>query len=269
MDKLKAIIFDVDGTLADTEEVHRLAFNYVFSEFGLQWQWTPDLYRDLLATSGGRERITQYGASLRSRFDTDSEFEEFVVTMHRAKTRKYAAMLTEGEVALRPGVKRFLEEARAAELTLAIATSSALSNAETLLDNNLPPGWRDWFSVIETCDSVKEKKPSPAVYNAVLKQLDPRIDLSSIVVLEDTMNGLNAASAAGLGTIVTTHRYTRHHSFEGALIVVDSLGEPDAPFTLAEGDAHGASYVDIELADRLLQARANGAHAEHPLRATA
>lgn len=247
---LQALIFDVDGTLADTEEVHRLAFNHVFTEFGLDWHWTPELYAELLAISGGRERITAYGHDLRARFGSEREFQQFVVAVHRAKTRKYAAMLTAGEVRLRPGIRRLLDSARAAGLTLAIATSSARSNADTLLDNNLPPGWRDWFTAIETCDSVVEKKPSPAVYSAVLRRLG--IDPAAVVALEDTPNGLRAATAAGVGTVITTHRYTRGHAFEGALLVTDGAGEFDLPFTVAAGDAHGHPCLTLELLDQLL-----------------
>lgn len=255
MNKLQAVVFDVDGTLADTEEVHRLAFNHVFGEYGLDWNWTPALYRDLLTISGGRERITRYGAGLRSRFRDEAAFEDFVVSMHRAKTRKYAAMLTEGEVRLRPGIRRLIDEIREAGVQLAIATSSALSNAETLLDNNLPPGWRAWFSAIETCDSVTEKKPSPAVYNAVVARLGLGTD--TLVALEDTPNGLRAATAAGIATVVTTHPFTRDEPFEGAELVVDSAGEPDAPFTVERGDAGGRRYLDCGLLDEILCRRAS------------
>ncbi|MEM7543830.1 MAG: HAD-IA family hydrolase [Pseudomonadota bacterium] len=200
MQRLAAIIFDVDGTLAETEEVHRLAFNYTFSEFGLDWEWTPALYEDLLAISGGRRRIAQFGHALRTRFKNDVEFEEFVTTVHKAKTRKYAAMIQEGEVPLRPGVRRLIDEARAQNLTLAMATSSAQSNLEALLDMNLPAGWRDWFAAIETCENVGEQKPASAVYKAVLQTLG--IECSSAVAIEDTVNGLLAATGAGLATVI-------------------------------------------------------------------
>ncbi|MGR8920262.1 MAG: HAD-IA family hydrolase [Gammaproteobacteria bacterium] len=261
MTSLQAIIFDVDGTLADTEEVHRLAFNAIFAEYGLDWEWTPELYAELLAISGGRERIRAFGASLRRRFASELAFEEFVVTVHRAKTRRYAAMLTDGEVTLRPGVRRLMDEARAAGLTMAIATSSAYTNVETLLNNNLPPGWRDWFAAVESCDTVADKKPSPAVYHAVLADLG--IDPAVAVAIEDTPNGLAAATAAGLATVVTTHRFTRHHAFPAAALVVDSMGEPDAPFTCLAGDPHGHDRLTVDLLDALV------AEAALPIRKTA
>ena len=253
MNRLKAIIFDVDGTLADTEEVHRLAFNHVFQEYGLDWHWSPELYRELLTISGGRERIAAYGKRLRGRFATDAAFDDFVITMHKAKTRKYAALLTAGEVRLRPGIWRLLDEARAGGIVLGIATSSTLSNVVTLLDNNLPAGWRQWFRAIETCDTVPEKKPAPAVYNAAIARLE--CPLAGIVALEDTQNGLAAARAAGLLTIITVHRFTRDHAFPGAALVVDSAGEPEQPFTVLDGCAAGQCYLDLNLFDRLLQRR--------------
>jgi beta-phosphoglucomutase-like phosphatase (HAD superfamily) len=138
MKRFSAIIFDVDGTLADTEEVHRQAFNRAFKEFDLDWNWTPKLYEELLTISGGRERITYYGADLAARFPHKEAFSHFVRDLHATKTEIYAEMLQTGSVPLRPGVVRLLNEARAANITLAIATSSTFSNLKTLLDNNLP-----------------------------------------------------------------------------------------------------------------------------------
>lgn len=266
--KLHAIVFDVDGTLADTEEVHRLAFNRVFGEYGLDWHWSAEQYCELLAISGGRERITAYGAELRKRFATPAAFDDFVLDLHRAKTRRYAAMLADGEVCLRPGIRRLIDEARNAGVVLAIATSSARSNVEALLDNNLPAGWRDWFAAIETCDSVPQKKPSPAVYQAVMRRLGR--PLHATVALEDTQNGLRAAHAAGLLTVVTTHRFTRTHTFPDAALVLDSAGEPGRPFQVLAGDALGHDYLDVTLFEALLAARAQSdfAAAPPPLRAT-
>lgn len=249
MKHLEAVIFDVDGTLADTEDVHRLAFNRAFREFELDWNWTPKLYEELLRISGGRERITYYGADLAQQFPHKEAFSQFVRDLHGVKTQIYAEMLNAGEVPLRPGVKRLLAEIRAANLTLAIATSSTYSNLKTLLDRNLPADWASWFSAIATCDTVTEKKPSPAVYQAVLDSLE--LDPAHAVALEDTVNGCLAATGAGIATVITTHFFTRRHHFPNASLVVNGIGEPDQPFTLIRGDAGGHTMVDCALLERL------------------
>lgn len=245
MNRLEAIIFDVDGTLADTEEVHRQAFNRAFEEFELDWNWTPKLYEELLAISGGFERITYYGADLAARFHQPDEFAHYVRDMHQVKTQIYAEMISSGEVPLRPGVERLLHETRDAGLNLAIATSSTFSNLKTLLDRNLPTDWMSWFSAIATCDTVSQKKPSPAVYQAVLDILE--LDPAHGVAIEDTVNGCLAATSAGLATVITTHFFTRHHHFPAAALVVDGLGESDRPFKVVSGDPGEHEMVDVAL----------------------
>ena len=148
MKQLEAVIFDVDGTLADTEEVHRQAFNEAFKEFELDWNWTPSLYEELLAISGGRERIAYYGADLVEQFHTLDKFTHYVRDIHEVKTRIYTELLNDGEIPLRPGVERLLNEIRESGLTLGIATSSTFSNLRTLLDQNLPKNWMSWFSAL-------------------------------------------------------------------------------------------------------------------------
>lgn len=254
MNHVDAIVFDVDGTLADTEETHRQAFNRAFEEFDLDWEWTPALYGDLLAVSGGRERIAYYGRDLAARFAHDDEFNRYVREVHRVKTRVYADMVTAGRVPLRTGIRRVIDDARDAGIKLAIATSSAFSNLKTLLDNNLSSDWINWFSSIQTCDSVEQKKPSPAVYVAVLEELGVAPDRT--IAFEDSENGLRSAVAAGLTTVITTHFFTRNDHFPNAALVVDSLGEPHRPFTVRHGDAKGHHYVNLELLDRLIEARA-------------
>ncbi len=253
MNFLQAIIFDVDGTLADTEDCHRQAFNRAFKDFGLDWDWTPKLYEELLVISGGRERITFFGADLARDFAHADEFADFVRRLHSAKTEIYASMLRAGEVRLRPGVARLLDEAREAGLRLGVATSSAYSNLQTLLDQNLEADWPRRFTAIATSDSVEPKKPSPAVYRAVLAGL--KIAPEACVAIEDTENGLQAATAAGVATVVTTHYFTRHHHFPNAALVVDSLGEAKWPPRVLSGDLRGHDYVDLALLDRLLTER--------------
>ena len=251
MRQLKAIIFDVDGTLADTEEVHRQAFNRAFKEFELDWDWTPTLYEELLSISGGRERITYYGADLLGEFRSRDKFEHYVREIHQVKSRFYAEMLDDGEIPLRPGVERLLNEIRESGLSLAIATSSTFTNLKTLLDRNLPQDWMSWFSAIATCDTVSKKKPSPAVYKSALSIL--KLDPAHAIAVEDTVNGCVAATSAGLTTIITTHFFTRHHHYPNASLVVDSLGDNDRPFKLISGDGDDHEMVDVALLEYLVE----------------
>lgn len=250
MNRLKALIFDVDGTLADTEEVHRLAFNRAFAEYGIPWEWTPALYERLLAVSGGRERIDHYMRELLAQGPGEILTPDLIRELHQRKTAIYAALIRDGHLSLRPGVARLLGEAREAGLRLALATSSARSNLETLLDMNLPAGWRDWFDAIESCDSVPAKKPSPAVYEAALRGL--QLPPTACIAFEDTLNGLRAARAAQLVTVITTHRYTQSRQFPGAALVTDGFGDPDAPCKLSQGTLGPERWVTVALLRRLL-----------------
>jgi len=249
MYSLKGLIFDVDGTLADTEELHRQAFNLAFERAGLGWHWGRALYAKLLATSGGGERITGYAREVSPELAATPNFNQTVVTLHRAKTSLYQALLRDGKLRLRPGVERLILEARGAGLSLGIATSSAWANLKTLLDNNLARDWSSWFAAIETCDTVECKKPSPAVYQAVLKRM--QLPASSCIAFEDTTNGLHAARSAGLMTVITTHTFTVDDCFDGAAIVLDSLGDNDSPMKVLRGRASNAAYVDLNFLGEL------------------
>ncbi len=250
MKELEAIVFDVDGTLADTEEVHRQAFNRAFKEFELDWNWTPKLYEELLSISGGRERITYYGADLVERFPHKDQLSHFISELHRVKTEMYAERIRNGDLPLRPGVERLLNEARDSGLTLAIATSSTFSNLKALLDRNLPKNWMSWFSAIATCDTVSYKKPSPAVYQSVIDILE--LDPACGVAIEDTVNGCLAATSAGLATVITTHFFTRNHHFPRASLVVNNLGEVNHPFKTTAGDPGECEMVDVALLRRIM-----------------
>jgi HAD superfamily hydrolase (TIGR01509 family) len=245
---LRALIFDMDGTLADTEEFHRLAFNEAFYDFGLDWEWTPELYAELLAISGGLERIVHYATRTGLHHDR-STLLEFATDVHRVKTGYYGHMLRAGHIPLRTGVRRILAEAREQKIHLAIATSSAYVNVKTLLELNLGGDWQTWFSVVATCDVVKDKKPSPAVYHYVLDKLG--LPFSSCIAFEDTVNGLKAATSAHIRTIITTHYFTRHQSFPGAALVVNHLGEPEHPFKRVSGIEPDINYVNLALLKQL------------------
>lgn len=253
MNRLDTLIFDVDGTLADTEELHRQAFNLAFAEFTIPWEWTAALYESLLSVSGGRERIDRYMRDELAKGPGEILAPDLIRQVHARKTELYAELLRGGRLGLRPGVARLFGEARSAGVRLALATSSARGNLEALLDMNLPANWRDWFGAIETCDSIAVKKPSPAVYLEVLRELDA--DPAGCIAIEDTRNGLAAARAAGLTAVITTHRYTAGHDFPGAALVTDGLGEPHAPCEVRVGSLGGASCVTLDVLRALLPAR--------------
>ena len=218
---LHALIFDVDGTLADTErDGHRVAFNRAFADAGLDWDWDVDLYGDLLKVTGGKERIQHY-AALRSPHPLSRDF---IAQLHAAKNRHYEALLAHNDIPLRPGVRELLEEARAAGVRLAIATTTSPENVSALLSHALPDG-EHWFDVIGAGDVVAAKKPAPDIYEWVLKKLGlgPR----DCVAFEDSENGVRSAMGAGLKTIVARNAYTRNHDFTGAVLVVEEWAGVD------------------------------------------
>ena len=169
---LQALLFDVDGTLADTErDGHRPAFNQAFADAGLDWHWDAALYGKLLAVTGGKERMKYYIDRFRPDYRKPDNFDELVAGLHQAKTRHYSALAAKGGIPMRPGVRRLLAEARAAGLRLAIATTTTPENVTVLLEHSLGPGTPDWFEVIAAGDIVPAKKPAPDIYHYALVML--------------------------------------------------------------------------------------------------
>ncbi|MCB1519966.1 MAG: HAD-IA family hydrolase [Hyphomicrobiaceae bacterium] len=228
---LEALIFDVDGTLAETEEAHRAAFNRAFSESGLGWEWDQPLYGQLLNVTGGKERIAHYlarGASVEAPLSAED-----IARLHARKTAIFGEIVATGGVPLRPGVEALIRHAPEAGIRLAIATTTTLANVENLLGATLGEDGLDRFEVIAAGDEVPAKKPAPDVFLLALKRLG--LPAGRCLALEDSAHGLASARAAGLAALITRSAYTASQNFDGAAAVVDNLVE------LVDGDAgrHG------------------------------
>jgi HAD superfamily hydrolase (TIGR01509 family) len=255
MKKLSALIFDVDGTIAETErDGHRVAFNRAFAAKGLGWMWTVEQYGRLLDVAGGKERIAYYADRYMPNFRPPTEMCEFAAELHALKGKFYGELVRSGAIGLRPGVRRLIEQARESGVKLAIATTSSLESVVPLLQTALELDSVEWFDLIAAGDIVPVKKPAPDIYLHVIREM--QVDPDCCLVLEDSSQGLRSAVAAGLKTIVTCNDYTKSHDFRSASLVIDNFGDVDLPFQVLGGtfrnDIQEAKFFDLELATYLI-----------------
>lgn len=217
---LRALLFDVDGTLAETErDGHRVAFNRAFADVGLDWHWDESVYGDLLQVAGGRERIDHFVARAGLPPPPDS------AALHARKNRHYADLVATGSLQLRPGLCSLLKRARDSGVQLGIVTTTSRDNVSALLGASVDPEVREAFSVWITSENVRHKKPSSECYALALEQL--RLPASDVLAVEDSRNGLVSARRAGLNVVVIRSHYFGHERFEEALTVVDDFDALD------------------------------------------
>lgn len=216
---LRALIFDVDGTLAETEEAHRAAFNQVFARHGLGWHWSMADYRQLLKTTGGKERMRAYDPSMD---------EGRIAALHAEKTQAYGEILARGDLPLRPGVAELIDRARTAGLKLAVATTTNLPNVDALTQCCWGCPADQVFDVIAAGDQVRAKKPAPDVYQLALERLG--LPANDCVAFEDSLNGVQSAQGANLRVVVTPSIYTDDQDFSTVdLVQPDLIGlTPDS-----------------------------------------
>jgi beta-phosphoglucomutase-like phosphatase (HAD superfamily) len=241
----EALIFDVDGTLADTErDGHRVAFNRAFAESGLDWEWSVELYGRLLSVTGGKERILYYLEQFHTGFERPDDLAGFIGELHRSKTRHYEALIGEGAIPLRPGVERLLHEARDSGIRLAIATTTTPRNVAALVENTLPKGAMAWFEVIGAGDIVPHKKPAPDIYRWVLQRL--KLEAGDVIAFEDSAHGVRSATGAGIDrVVVAVNGYTAAQDFSNASVVLDTLGDVGAPAHGIAGPLPPNGQVDL------------------------
>lgn len=246
---LKALVFDVDGTLVDSEELHRQAFNQAFREFELGWNWDPNLYAELLAVSGGTARIYAWLDRLREPAAEKTRLRRLVPAIHRTKSRIYGELLATGSAVPRPGVRRLVAEARTAGLSIGLVSTSARANAERLAAAALGP-LATAVGAQVAAEQVERCKPAPDLYELALATL--RVPAAQAVAFEDSQNGVAAAKAAGLYVVATPTRWTIGQDFGAADLLLPHLGDPEFPFGESAARGLGAGWLDLTLLARRL-----------------
>ncbi len=258
----KALIFDCDGVLADTErDGHLVAFNQMWREKGVNWQWSLAQYADKVKIGGGKERMFSLGqdGDFRASYDVPAapdEWWETVAGWHKRKSEIYKELIASGAIPGRPGVKRLTEAALAQGWSLVVCSTSALSSVQAVLKHVMGDETAGKFAGVFAGDMVKAKKPAPDVYNLAAEKLN--LDPARCVVVEDSRNGLLAAVAAGMTCVVTFNQLTQHEDFSEAAIVLSSLGEPDGEQAVVvqnRSEANPAGYFDVNDLEKVLAGR--------------
>lgn len=243
--KIKALLWDVDGTLAETErDGHRTAFNRAFHACGVPWEWGVERYGELLAVTGGRERLLH---DMRGRPDAPAlaaEREQIAREIHQRKNMFYAEIVASGGIALRPGVHELLDEARAAGVRQAITTTTSRANVDALLRAHLGAGWAAGFAAVVCGEDVQRKKPDPEVFTLALKRLG--LGPLDALAIEDSPGGVAAARAADVPVLVTRSVYFARNTIEGAVAIGPGLEQRSGwhPAALPDGPASRITLAD-------------------------
>jgi HAD superfamily hydrolase (TIGR01509 family) len=246
MKQLKAVIFDVDGTLAETErDGHRVAFNLAFSEHGMDWVWDEALYGELLAVTGGKERIRYFLSDFKKDYEYAGELDLLIKKIHVSKTKHYVSLLKNKAINLRPGVERLINELRFSNLRMAIATTTTPENVTALIKSTLGEHAIEWFDCIAAGDIVAAKKPASDIFDYCLEQLGLVAD--ECLAIEDSAHGVRSSTSAGIPTLATINSYTQDDDFDGAISVVNHLGEVDLACETISGKTVSNSYINVDV----------------------
>ena len=247
MSELKAVLFDVDGTLAETERFgHLVAVNEAFKPVGLDWEWSAELYGELLKVTGSTERINHYVATYSPEYRHINEnLDELIAEIVKHKNANYKRIAESGEIPLRPGVERVLREIHESDVRMGIATTTTPQNVDALLIGNIGGDVLDWFEIIAAGNIVPEKKPAPDVYDYALQQMGLKPE--DCLAVEDSENGVLSAVAAGLPVLVIESEYSTDHDLSAAALIVDEWGTVEQPMKVISGNAHGSNVITLDL----------------------
>lgn len=247
--KLDAVLFDVGGTIAESEEIHRVSFNEAFKEFGLSWYWDEAIYKELVFVGGGKERIKYYITRAWPEMLKQKNLTKYIESVHKIKGQIYEDFLNDSLIKARPGIIRLLNELKKEKIRLAIVSDTTEENLINLFKKGLNINPIEWFEVLAHGGCTIQKKPSPDIYLWTLEKL--KLPPEACLAIEDAPRGVDSAIGAGLKVLVTPSIYTLEEKFEKSLLLLSHLGEPDNPFEVIKGDSFGHSFVDLELLNKI------------------
>ena len=247
--KLNAILFDVGGTIAESEEIHRVSFNEAFKEFGLNWYWDEAIYRELVFIGGGKERIKHYITRAWPEMLKQKNLTKYIESVHKIKGQIYEEFLNDSQLKARPGIIRLLKELKNEKIRLAIVSDTTEENLINLFKKGLGINPTEWFEILAHGGCTIQKKPSPDIYLWTLERL--KLPPESCLAIEDAPRGVDSAIDAGLKVLVTPSIYTLEEKFEKSSLLLSHLGEPEEPFNVIKGDAFGHSFVDLDLLKKI------------------
>jgi len=252
MGELKAVLFDVDGTLAETERHgHLPAFNQAFKEFGLDWHWSAELYGELLAVTGSLERTHHYVKAYNADYQSvNPDLGALLSEVIARKNEIYIEIVDGGSIPLRPGVERVLRETHNSDVRMAIVTTTSHRNVQSLLETNIGGDVMEWFDVVAAGNIVENKKPAADIYRLALKELN--LPAENCLAIEDSQNGVQSAQAAGVPCMVISSEYSDGHDLSGAQLIVDEWGAAGLPMEVISGDAGEYAMVGLDLMCELM-----------------
>ena len=250
MGQIKAVFFDQDGVIIDTErDGHRVSFNMTFKEFGFTDEWSVDYYHELLQVAGGKERMKHHSRTKGfSKPIPEDELDELVKAMHKRKTALFVELIETGKLPLRPGVHRLMKEAQDAGLKVGVCTTSNEKAAKAVKETMLSD---IKFEFVLAGDMVSKKKPDPEIYNMGLSKLS--LQPNECFVVEDSRNGVLAAKAAGVKIVVTTNGYTEKEDLSDGDIIVTCLGDPDGEKGELRKGGEGLDYNGVLSVKQLME----------------